>query len=154
MNSFQPSSRWLPRTTIFPLHMTSVWPLSTTNPQDFSRTNHLFPDFPCFSLTHLDPANVNLKNCLSLGPLINVSCFLSLADKLFLLTGVADGEAETSCPKTQSFIWLHLQRLNRPCYFRELSFSRALICQQVSELVLRSEATLAMVTSISEVSHL
>lgn len=76
---------------------------STTNPWAFLWTNHL-PRLSkiCIRPPSLFIVSVKLKNFLSLRLFINVPLF-SLADKLFLLNGLASGEAETSCPRTQSF---------------------------------------------------
>lgn len=97
--------------------------------------NHLSQDFPWFTLVHLfslSAANVNLVNFLSLRPLIYVPCILSLVDTLFLLTGLAAGEAEIFWPRTQSLPGYHLKRLNKPSYFRDLLVSSLGLSLQTS----------------------
>ena len=86
-----------------------VWPVS----DDHQRPIHEpflcnQPPIPGLSLLCVSPqpslsvANVNLANFLSLRSLRIVPCFFCLADRLFLLTGLAAGKAEISCLRAQS----------------------------------------------------
>lgn len=86
----------------------------TTYPQAFSLI---------ISPPSLSVATVHLKNFLSSGPLINVPCFLSLADKLFLLTDLAAGDADTSCPRTQSLFGWAFRKGSKNPFISEISQS-------------------------------